>query len=136
MTTANALIDKHPQIFDLDYLQQEMSVEWTEEDARQLRLALDPYIDWIQTFLGSCDSSRRTSKTPARSPSPSANDEPRRTLRHARPRRELQLREYEEFWVTVHYPNPEPVVTLLPKVLPGAPEKVLELCAKCAMRWA
>jgi len=44
----------------------------------------------------------------------------------------FSVREHEEFWITVHYPNPEPVVTLLPKVLPGAPDKVMELCTKCS----
>ena len=40
--------------------------------------------------------------------------------------------EYEEFWVTVHYPNPEPVVTLLPKRLPGTPQKLIDLCEECS----
>lgn len=132
MSTANALIDEHPQIFDLDYLQQEVSIGWTEEDARQLRLALDPYIDWIQTFLRSgedfpthIEGSGSIAVPIGESTNP---DDLFATLGEGV---SFEMREYEEFWVTVHYPNPEPVVTLLPKVLPGAPEKVLELCRKC-----
>ena len=53
MTTANTLIDEHPQIFDLDYLQQEVPIGWTEDDERELRLALDPYINWIEKYLRS-----------------------------------------------------------------------------------
>lgn len=132
MTTANAMIDEHPQIFDLDYLQQEVPIEWTGKDARQLRLALDPYIEWIQKFLrfgedfpthiagsGSIAVPIGDSTTP---------DDLFAALGEGV---SFEVREYEEFWVTVHYPNPEPVVTLLPKVLPGAPEKLLELCEKC-----
>lgn len=132
MTTANALIDEHPQIFDLDYLQQEVPIEWTAEDARQLRLALDPYIDWIQKFQRSGEDfpthipgSGSIAVPIGESTNP---DDLFATLGEGVT---FNVREYEEFWVTVHYPNPEPVVTLLPKVLPGAPEKLLELCEKC-----
>jgi hypothetical protein len=44
----------------------------------------------------------------------------------------FSVREFPAFWVTVHYPNPEPVLTLIPKVLPGTPPKLDELCAKCS----
>lgn len=132
MTTANALIDEHPQIFDLDYLQQDVPIEWTEEDARQLRLALDPYVAWIQKYLSSgeyfpthIEGSGSIAVPVGESTNP---DDLFATLGEGV---SFEVREFEEFWVTVHYPNPEPVVTLLPKVLPGAPEKVLELCEKC-----
>ena len=52
METAHTLIDEHPQIFDLDYLQQDMAIGWTDEDARQLEESLAPYLAWIQRFLG------------------------------------------------------------------------------------
>lgn len=132
MTTANALLDEHPQIFDLDYLQQDVHIEWTEEDARELRLALDPYIDWIEKYLNSgeyfpthIEGSGSIAVPIGESTTP---DDLFATLGEGV---SFEVREFEEFWVTVHYPNPEPVVTLLPKVLPGAPAKVLELCEKC-----
>lgn len=132
MTTAHAVLDEHPQIFDLDYLQQEMSIGWSEEDARQLRLALDPYIEWIQKFLRSgedfpthIEGSGSIAVPIGDSTNP---DDLFATLGDGVT---FSVREYEEFWITVHYPNPEPVVTLLPKVLPGAPEKLMELCEKC-----
>lgn len=43
-----------------------------------------------------------------------------------------EVSEYDDFWITVHYPNPEPVVTLLPKTLPGVPAAVSALTARCA----
>jgi len=36
--------------------------------------------------------------------------------------------EHANFWLTTHYPNPEPVVTLIPKQLPGQPEPLVRLC--------
>ena len=51
--TAHALIEEHPQIFELDYLQQEMAIEGTDEDARQLEESLAPYLEWINRFLSS-----------------------------------------------------------------------------------
>jgi hypothetical protein len=133
MTTANALIDEHPQIFDLDYLQQEMNIEWTEEDEHEMRLGLDPYVEWIEKFMRSgeefpthIEGSGSIAVPIGESTTPDALFA---TLGEGV---SFSVREYEEFWVTVHYPNPEPVVTLVPKVLPGAPEKLLELCEKCS----
>lgn len=41
---------------------------------------------------------------------------------------DYESKEYESFWLTTHYPNPEPVVTLIPKQLPGQPEPLVRLC--------
>lgn len=41
---------------------------------------------------------------------------------------EYESEEFENFWLTTHYPNPEPVVTLIPKELPGQPEPVVRVC--------
>lgn len=132
MTTANAFVDEHPQIFDLDYLQQEVPIEWTEEDARQLRLALDPYVKWIEKFMRSGEEFPTHIEGSGCIAIPiGESTTPEALFATLGEGVSFSVREYEEFWVTVHYPNPEPVVTLVPKVLPGAPEKVLELCERC-----
>jgi hypothetical protein len=40
MQTQIEVVEDHPQIFEVDYLQQEMSLDWTAEDARQLAQCL------------------------------------------------------------------------------------------------
>lgn len=134
METASAVvIDEHPQIFELDYLQQEMSLKWSEADARELRQSLEPYISWIQKFLRSGEEFPTHIENSGSIAVPIGNTTtPEELFATLGPGVSFSMREYEEFWITVHYPNPEPVVTLLPKVLPGAPEKLLELCAACS----
>lgn len=134
METASAMItDEHPQIFDLDYLQQEMSLGWSATDARELRQGLAPYIDWIQKFLGSGEEFPTHIENSGSIAVPIGDtttpDEIFATLGDGV---SFSVREHDEFWITVHYPNPEPVVTLLPKSLPGVPEKLLELCGRCS----
>ena len=41
---------------------------------------------------------------------------------------EYEQEDHGAFWLTTHYPNPEPVVTLIPKSLPGQPKALLRLC--------
>ena len=133
METALALLDEHPQIFDLDYLQQEMAIEWTDEDTRQLTDSLEPYLDWIRKFLQSGEDFPTHIENSGSIAVPIGNTTtPDDIFASLGEGVSFSVREYEEFWITVHYPNPEPVVTLLPKVLPGAPDKVMELCAKCS----
>ena len=133
MESTPALIDEHPQIFELDYLQQEMAIEWTDEDARQLEESLNPYLEWIDKFLKSGEDFPTHIENSGSIAVPIGStvtpDELFATLGSGV---SFSVREHEEFWITVHYPNPEPVVTLLPKVLPGAPDKVMELCTKCS----
>jgi hypothetical protein len=133
METAHALIDEHPQIFELDYLQQEMAIAWTDKDARQLEESLEPYLEWIYKFLKSGEDFPTHIENSGSLAVPIGNtttpDDLFATLGSGV---SFSVREHEEFWITVHYPNPEPVVTLLPKALPGAPDKVMELCAKCS----
>lgn len=133
MTTANSAVEEHPQIFDIDYLQQELAIGWTDEDARQLRVALDPYIDWIEKYLRSGGEFRTHIEGSGSVAVPvGETTNPEDLFATLGGGVSFEVSEYEEFWVTFHYPNPEPVVTLLPKVLPGAPEKVLELCERCS----
>jgi len=42
----------------------------------------------------------------------------------------FESEEHANFWLTTHYPNPEPVVTLIPKQLPGQPEPLVRLCER------
>jgi hypothetical protein len=134
MLTARALTDEHPQIFDLDYLQQELAIDWTEEDEHQLKAAIEPYLDWIRKFLQSGEPFPTHIADSGSIAVPiGETTTPKELFAVLGDGISFSVREYEEFWVTVHYPNPEPVVTLLPKVLPGAPDKVLELCYRCSV---
>ena len=127
------LVEAHPQIFEVDYLQQEMSLDWNADDTRQLIESLEPYINWIKKFLGSGQ------EFPTHIPGSGSiavpigdTTTPDELFAALGPNVRFSLQEHRDFWITVHYPNPEPVVTLIPKVLPGAPEKLDELCAKCS----
>ena len=113
METAHTLIDKHPQIFELDYLQQEMAIEWTDEDGRQLKDSLEPYLDWIRKFLQSGEEFPTHIENSGSLAVPIGNTTtPDGLFATLGKGVSFSAREYEEFWVTVHYPNPEPVVTL------------------------
>lgn len=122
-----------PQIYDVDYLQQEFMLDWTAEDAQELGRCLAPYIDWIEEFLASGE------QFPSHIPGSGSiavpigdTTTPDELFAALGDTVKFSVREYPEFWVTVHYPNPEPVVTLIPKVLPGTPQKLNELCARCS----
>lgn len=124
--------ESHPQIFDLAYLCQELQLGWKIGDARELSGGLSPYIDWMEKFLSSGE------ELPTHIPNsgsiavpigdPTTPDDLFAVLGDGV---SFSVREYPEFWITVHYPNPEPVVTLLPKLLPGVPTKLVELCERC-----
>lgn len=133
METLVEVHEEHPQIFEVDYLQQELSLEWTADDARQLTECLEPYLDWIRKFLESGHD------FPTHIPGSGSiavpigdTTTPEDLFAALGDSVRFSLTEYSDFWITVHYPNPEPVVTLIPKVLPGSPEKLDELCAKCS----
>jgi hypothetical protein len=131
--TAGAPPDRHPEIFDLDYLQREVAIDWTGEDARQLEAGLEPYLNWIRRFLGSGEDLPTHVERSGSLAVPIGNTTtPDDIFASLGEGVSFSVREYEEFWITVHYPNPEPVVTLLPKVLPGTPDKVMELCVRCS----
>lgn len=111
----------------------ELEIGWTAADYRQLDDELSAYVRWIRAFLASGD------------PIPSHLDgsgsiavpigestTPEVLFAALGPGVRFSMKEYAEYWVTVHYPNPEPVVTLLPKVLPGVPVKLLDLSARCS----
>jgi hypothetical protein len=133
METAHALIDEHPQIFELEYLQQEMAIEWTDEDARELKESLEPYLEWIHRFFKSGEAFPTHIEHSGSLAVPIGHTTtPEDLFATLGSGVSFSVREYDEFWITVHYPNPEPVVTLLPKTMPGPPDKVMELCAKCS----
>ena len=126
------VIDNHPQIFEVDYLQQEMSLGWTAADALELTQSLEPYINWIKVFLESGQD------FPTHIPGSGSiavpigeTTTPDELFAALGDGVKFSCREFPDFWATVHYLNPEPVVTLIPKVLPGTPAKLDELCARC-----
>jgi len=132
METVVEVVEAHPQIFDVDYLQQEMSLDWTADDTRQLIDGLSPYINWIKKFLGSGQEFATHIPGSGSIAVPiGETTTPDALFAALGDGVKFSMREYPAFWITVHYPNPEPVVTLIPKVLPGTPEKLDELCAKC-----
>jgi len=128
----SATIEAHPQIFEVGYLQQEMSLDWTADDTRELSESLQPYIDWIQHFLASGQELATHIPGSGSIAVPIGDTTtPEALFAALGDSVKFSCTEFREFWVTIHYPNPEPVVTLVPKVLPGTPRKLDELCAKC-----
>jgi hypothetical protein len=110
----------------------ELEIGWTGNDYAQLEEELSPYVGWIRAFLASGDP------IPSHIPGSGSiavpigeTTTPEALFAALGPGVKFSMKEYAEYWVTVHYPNPEPVVTLLPKVLPGVPVKLLDLCARC-----
>ena len=91
-----------------------LPVRWSEGDYQDLSAELRPYIIWIKRFLESgapfpshIENSGSIAVPIGESTTPqelfaSLGDGVR-----------FSSQEHEEFWITVHYPNPEPVVTLL-----------------------
>jgi hypothetical protein len=133
METVAQVIEDHPQIFEVDYLQQELSLDWTADDARKLTESLEPYINWIKTFLASGQEfPTHISGSGSIAVPIGDTTTPDELFAALGDSVKFSCREYREFWITVHYPNPEPVVTLIPKVLPGTPQKLDELCAICS----
>jgi hypothetical protein len=115
-----------------DDVHRELLIDWAPTDYSQLLCAFEPYVTWIKRFL--CTVTELPSHIPnsgsiavpiGSSTTPEALFSALGDSVH------FECREYSEFWVTVHYPNPEPVVTLLPKQLPGTPAKLVELCDRC-----
>jgi hypothetical protein len=116
----------------IDNVQRELEIGWEESDALQLRRELQPYIDWVQTFLNSGeDFPSHIENSGSLAVPVGESTTPADLFATLGPGVSFNLREYADFWITVHYPNPEPVVTLLPKSLPGMPTKLLELCERC-----
>lgn len=117
----------------LESVQRELAIGWDESDARQLRRELQSYIDWIQTFLNSGEGLPSHIENSGSIAVPvGESTTPEELFATLGPGVSFDVREYEDFWITVHYPNPEPVATLLPKTLPGTPAKLLELCDRCS----
>lgn len=130
--SAALTIEKHPQIFDLDYLQQEVCIGWTEEDFEILHEQLSPYVQAIKEFLISGQDFPTHIENSGSIAIPiGETTTPEELFATLGDDVLYSMREYRDFWITVHYPNPEPVVTLLPKRLPGVPDKLKELCERC-----
>ena len=111
-----------------------VTIDWTPSDYDQLLQELHVYVDWILDFLQSgqefpshIDGSGCLAVPICESTTPEALFAALGDVGI-----EYELQEHDEFWITIHYPNPEPVVTLIPKVLPGAPRKLIELCNACS----
>lgn len=120
-------------VIALDQVTRELSLGWTRQDHEELLASFAPYLRWIETYL----ASMAAAGTPIPSHIPGSasiavpigeSTTPAELFAALGPDVTYELTEYDEFWVTVHYPNPEPVVTLLPKTLPGTPSKLVELC--------
>ena len=121
------------QSIDLDAVTRELDIDWGMEDLRALRGALGPYIRWIRSFLATGQ------EIPSHIPGSASiavpvgdTTTPGELFAALGEGVSFSVQEYDEFWVTVHYPNPEPVVTLLPKTLPGVPPELIDLCQKCS----
>jgi hypothetical protein len=110
----------------------ELEIGWTASDYSILAKELSPYVVWIRTFLESGDPIPSHIEGSGSIAVPiGETTTPDALFADLGPGVKFSVKEYNEYWVTVHYPNPEPVVTLLPKQLPGAPVKLLDLCARC-----
>jgi hypothetical protein len=117
----------------LDYVTRELPLGWTPDEAEELLRALQPYVRWIESYLAS------GVEIPSHIPQSGSiavpigeTTTPEALFGALGQQVTYHVHEYDEFWVTVHYPNPEPVVTLLPKKLPGLPDKLVELCERCS----
>jgi hypothetical protein len=116
-----------------DDVHSEIPIGWTPKDYDELLLSFAPYINWIERFLAS------NADLPSHIPNSGSiavpigeSTTPEALFAALGPNVRFEKRDYPEFWITIHYPNPEPVVTLLPKRLPGIPAKVEALCADCS----
>lgn len=121
------------RIFRLDYLQREVSIDWMDEDFFELQEQLNPYIQAIKQFLLTGEDFPTHIENSGSIAIPiGETTDPETLFAQLGDDVTYTKREYENFWITVHYPNPEPVVTLLPKFLPGVPDKLTELCERCS----
>jgi hypothetical protein len=110
-----------------------LPIGWTAADFSRLETDLAPYLRWIRSFLESGDplpshiAGSGSIAVPVNDPTT-----PEDLFAALGEGVRFECREYPNYWVTVHYPNPEPVVTLVPKVLPGVPASLTDLCRSCS----
>jgi len=110
----------------------EVATGWAPEDYRRLREELSTYTMWVGEFLRSGEALPSHIEGSGGIAVPICKEvTPEQLFAVLGESVRYQVREYRDYWVTVHYPNPQPVVTLLPKALPGPPRKLEELCARC-----
>jgi hypothetical protein len=114
-----------------------LPIGWAARDFRTLETDLAPYVGWIRVFLGSGDpfpshiAGSGSIAVPVADPT--TPEELFAALGEALGEGvRFECREYAAYWVTTHYPNPEPVVTLVPKILPGIPPSLTDLCGRCS----
>lgn len=117
---------------NLENLSRELRLGWSDSDQAQLMAEFEPYIDWIETFLSSGEDFPSHIENSGSIAIPIAETTtPAELFAALGSGVHFTVKEHDRFWITVHYPNPEPVVTLLPKALPGIPRKLIELCDRC-----
>jgi hypothetical protein len=109
-----------------------LAIGWDARDFSRLAEELTPYLAWVRRFLASGD------ELPSHIPGSGAiavpvgeSKTPAELFEVLGPGARFGCHEHDDYWVTVHYPNPEPVVTLIPKQSPGVPPSVEELCHRC-----
>lgn len=114
------------------YVHRELPIGWGASEFARLRASFQPYVRWIEEFLAS------GTELPSHIPASGSiavpigeSTTPDALFAVLGEGVRFEVKEYGEYWITVHYPNPEPVVTLLPKVLPGTPPELDALCAAC-----
>lgn len=126
------MLAEPPSTIRLEDVTRELDIDFRLEDAVRLREAFRPYLDWIQTFLDSgIEIPSHIEGSGSIAVPIGESTTPEEIFAALGADVEYQMHEFEEFWVTIHYPNPEPVVTLLPKVLPGTPPELEALCEAC-----
>ncbi len=122
-----------PDAIALDDVYRSLDVGWSGHDYAELATELAPYLSWIRAFLASGEPLPSHIENSGSIAVPiGESTTPEALFAALGEGARFSMREYPEYWVTVHYPNPEPVVTLLPKVLPGVPRKLLELSERCS----
>ncbi len=131
--SVHAPVAESSTTLNLSEMTRVLGIDWGMEDLEQLNQELGPYIQWIEDFLATVDNLPSHIEGSGSIAVPiGESTTPQELFAALGEGVEYELKEYDDFWVTVHYPNPEPVVTLLPKVLPGTPKKLVELCEKCS----
>ena len=129
VATAQTIIG--PETIDLAEVTREIRFGWSSGEYDELRAGLATYLDWIGTYLESGDDLPSHVEGSGSIAVPIGETvHPDELFAALGEGVSFDCSEYDEYWVTVHYPNPEPVVTLIPKQLPGTPAKLDELCRR------
>jgi len=110
-----------------------LPLSWSDSDYEALLNDLNPYVAWIDRFLKSgAPFPTHIEHSGCIAVPVGQSTTPTEMFAVLGDKVHFTVQEHDEFWITVHYPNPEPVVTLLPKELPGIPSRLVDLCAECS----